>query len=159
MYKYESQISLSEFYTPFGKLNPNNRWGKIAQLIPWDEYEPEYAAQFDEETGAPATPFRMALGTLIIKQQTGHSDEEILQNIMENPYMQFLIGLMEFTEKPPFCSASITNFRKYISKELIDKINYEMFNAAGRKKDDKPNNDHYTDGDAIGGRGTEADMD
>ena len=60
MYKQERQISLAEFISPFGKLSPENRWVRIANMIPWEKYEPEYAAQFCEDNGAPATPFRMA---------------------------------------------------------------------------------------------------
>ena len=127
MYKQERQISLAEFISPFGKLSPENRWVRIANMIPWEKYEPEYAAQFCEDNGAPATPFRMALGTLIIKQRTGNSDVETLESIIETPAMQYLIGLHEFKQEAPFCSASITNFRKNISQELLDRINEEMF--------------------------------
>jgi hypothetical protein len=135
MYQIQRQISLLEFISPFGKLNPENRWVKIANLVPWQKYEPEYAAQFCEDNGSPAKPFRMALGTLIIKQRTGHSDEEVLQDIIENPYMQFLIGLTEFMEEAPFCSATITNFRKYISQDMIDRINEDMFRETDHKDD------------------------
>ena len=136
MYKINRQISLAEFMSPFGKLDPENRWVKIANMIPWEKYEPEYAKQFCDDNGTPAIPFRMALGTLIIKQRTGNSDVETLQAIIETPYMQYLIGLTEYTTEAPFCSASITNFRKYISQELLDKINDEVFNPPRNKKDD-----------------------
>jgi hypothetical protein len=131
MYKATRQKSLSEFMSPFGKLDPENRWVKIANLINWDKYEAEYAKQFCEDNGAPATSFRMALGTLIIKQRTGNSDEETLQDIRETPYMQYLIGLTEYTTEAPFCSSSITNFRKYITQEMVCKINEDMFLPSG----------------------------
>jgi hypothetical protein len=95
--------------------------------MPWNRYEQEYAAQFSSDTGHPAIPYRMAAGTLIIKQMTGGSDEDTLQSILENPYMQYLIGLHEFVTEPPFSSSSITNFRKYISAEMLNKINQELF--------------------------------
>ena len=43
-YKYRNkQISLTDFNTPVGmKLNPDNRWVKKAELIPWDEIEQRY---------------------------------------------------------------------------------------------------------------------
>jgi hypothetical protein len=117
MYKTDDgQITIAEFLSPFGKLDQNNRWVKIADMIPWSRYEKKYAKQFCDNNGAPAIKFRMAMGTLIIKQRTGHSDEETLQAIMENPYMQYLIGLHEFTTAAPFAMSSITNFRKYITK-------------------------------------------
>jgi hypothetical protein len=144
MYKPEDkQITIMEFYTPFGKLNPSNRWVKMADAIPWQRFEKRYAAQFCEDNGAPAIRFRMAMGTLLIKQKTKHSDEETLEDIMENPYLQYLIGLHEFTTEPPFSASSITNFRKYITQEMINEINDELFRP--KKKgggdddtDDKP---------------------
>jgi hypothetical protein len=48
------------------KLSSDNRWVKMAELIPWSEFESEYAANFPTEKGAPAKSFRMALGALII---------------------------------------------------------------------------------------------
>jgi len=39
MYKADDQISLAEFMSPFGELNQNSRWIKIAKLIPWTRYE------------------------------------------------------------------------------------------------------------------------
>ena len=131
--KDDGQISISEFYTPFGKLNPKNRWVRIAEMIPWTKYERKYADQFCEDNGAPAIKFRMAMGTLIIKQRTGHSDEEVIQDIIENPYLQYLIGLYEFTNEPPFASTSITNFRKYITEEMLNEINDDIFRNKGDK--------------------------
>ncbi len=40
--------------TPETKLSPDNRWVIMANLIPWDEFEEEYAKNFDPEKGAPA---------------------------------------------------------------------------------------------------------
>ncbi len=60
----------SEFELPFGgKLAEDNRWVMMAQLIPWSEFEQEYAENFATEMGAPAKSFRMALGALIIKEK------------------------------------------------------------------------------------------
>ena len=60
---------LENFYLPFGgKLSGENRWVKLAEMIPWESFESEYADQFSQNMGAPAKPFRVALGTLIIKR-------------------------------------------------------------------------------------------
>ncbi len=67
----------AEFKLPFeGKLSEDNRWVIMAKLIPWTEFEAEYAALFNPEMGAPAKTFRMALGALIIKEKLGISDIE-----------------------------------------------------------------------------------
>ena len=66
--KVEQPINSSEnFKLPFeGELSEKNRWVVMAKLIPWSEFESEYASLFSEEMGAPAKTFRMALGSLII---------------------------------------------------------------------------------------------
>ncbi|HAJ61821.1 MAG TPA: IS5/IS1182 family transposase, partial [Cyanobacteria bacterium UBA8543] len=65
------------FELPFeGKLSQDNRWVIMAHLIPWDEFEQEYAKNFSVDLGAPALPFRTALGSLIIKEKLGISDRE-----------------------------------------------------------------------------------
>jgi hypothetical protein len=54
---------LKTLFLPFGgKLSGNNRWINLAELIPWDEFEDGYPAQFCKGLGAPAKLFRMALG-------------------------------------------------------------------------------------------------
>ena len=43
----KGQLSFKNFYLPFsGKLSGENRWVKLAELIPWESFESEYAAQF-----------------------------------------------------------------------------------------------------------------
>ncbi len=54
--KVEDPInSEADFELPFeGKLSPENRWVIIASLIPWEEFESEYAQNFSAEMGAAA---------------------------------------------------------------------------------------------------------
>jgi hypothetical protein len=47
-----------DFFMPFGgKLSGDNRWIKLAALIPWNEPEDGYAAQFCKGFGALPCPF------------------------------------------------------------------------------------------------------
>jgi IS5 family transposase len=104
MYRREHrhQLSFEDFFLPIGgKLSGDNRWIKLADLIPWDELEDDDAAQFCKGIGAPAKPSGMALGALIIKACLRLTDEELVEQITENPYLQFLIDLGAFQ-----CSAS-----------------------------------------------------
>ena len=83
--EHRDQLSFEDFFLPFGgKLSADNRWIKLAELIPWDDLEDDYAAQFCKGFSAPAKPFRMALGTLIIKARMGHTDEELVKKALEN---------------------------------------------------------------------------
>ncbi|NQE38579.1 hypothetical protein E5S67_06364 [Microcoleus sp. IPMA8] len=68
MYRKVEQApsSTEDFELPFGgKLAEDNRWVMLAQLIPWVEFEQEYAQNFETEAGPPAKSFRLALGALI----------------------------------------------------------------------------------------------
>ena len=47
------------------QLDQENRWVKLAELIPWSEFETEYASHFSDSMGGPAKPFRMALVLLV----------------------------------------------------------------------------------------------
>ncbi len=75
-----------------------NRWVYLGLLIPWDEFESEYAEHFSPTQGAPAKTFRVALGALIIKERLGTSDEETVEPIRENPYLQYFLGFFEYTD-------------------------------------------------------------
>lgn len=60
--EHRNQLSFKDFFLPFGgKLSGDNRWIKLAELIPWDELEDDYAWQSWKGFGAPPKLFRMML--------------------------------------------------------------------------------------------------
>ena len=62
------QHSFLDFNQPMGlHMNPDNRWVRLADRIPWDEFEVKYAKLFPSDTGNVAKPLRMALGALRIR--------------------------------------------------------------------------------------------
>lgn len=94
-----------------GQLSEENRWVIMSKLIPWSEYESEYAQHFSLLMGAPAKSFRMALGALIIQEKLRISDRETVEQIRENPYLQYFIGLTSYSSEPPFDSSMMVHFR------------------------------------------------
>jgi hypothetical protein len=45
--EHRHQLSFQDIFLPFGgKLPGDNRWIKLAELIPWESLEDDYAAQF-----------------------------------------------------------------------------------------------------------------
>ena len=136
----ESSIAPENFELPFsGKLSPDNRWLIMADLIPWEEFEEEYAKNFAEEIGAPAKLFRMALGALIIKEKLGTSDRETVEQIKENPYLQYFLGMSAYSNVAPFEPSMLVHFRKRISKNLINKVNKKMVMKEREKKEAEEN--------------------
>ena len=126
MYRREhrDQLSFKDFFLPFcGQLSGDNRWIKLAELIPWDELEDDYASKFCKGFGAPAKPFRMALGALIIKARLGLTDEELVEQIKENPYLQFFIGLEGYQYSAPFVPSMMVYYRKRLPESVVNDCN------------------------------------
>jgi hypothetical protein len=159
MYRREHrhQLSLADFFLPFGgKLSGDNRWIKLAELIPWDELEDYYAAQFCKGFGAPAKPFRMALGALIIKARLNLTDEELVEQIKENPYLQFFIGLEAFEYAAPFDPSMMVYFRKRLPESVVNDCNERIIRhglaviqstASQHDQDDDPGSGADNSGD------------
>ena len=95
-------------------LNADNRWVKLAALIPWSDVEAMYALNFTSHTGPKALPARTAFVALIIQVKLSLTDEETVETIAENPYMQYFIGLERYEQKSPFNSSMMTPFQEAI---------------------------------------------
>lgn len=120
-----SQLKLEflDFPNPFGvKLDGDNRWVRLSRLIPWEEFEDQYAELFVDD-GAVAYPFRMALGAEILKERLGVTDRELVSHISENPYLQYFLGLPRYTIEAPFDASTLVHFRKRLSAEMLKAIN------------------------------------
>ena len=142
------QHSFLDFNQPMGlHMNPDNRWIKMADRVPWDEFEIKYARLFPSDTGNVAKPLRMALGALIIQTKFQYSDRELVEQITENPYLQYFIGLPGYQEEAPFDASTLVLFRKRISAEMLIELNeYFLTN----KDDDNHGGTPPSPGDSSG---------
>ena len=150
------QISALEAPMFFGgvKLDPRNEWVRLAELTPWDFVEEQYAGSFEGmATGNPAKPARMAIGTLIVKERYRFSDDDILAEIRMNPYLQYYIGMPEFSHEAPFDASTISRFRKRVTPEMLTKINDIVIERTGHRDN---NTENPPEGPPpTGGEGTE----
>jgi transposase, IS5 family len=100
--KKDNQTTIDDYLVPFGGyLLADNRWVIKAKMIPWNEIEGEYADLFPSGTGTVAKPARVAFGALIIKETLGLADEETVEQIRENHYLQYFLGYTEYNTKKP----------------------------------------------------------
>jgi hypothetical protein len=83
----------------------------------------------------------MALGALIIKEISGKSDRETVEQIKENPYLQYFIGMESYSSKEAFNASMMVHFRKKIGMELINKINKEIEKKATGVASEKKENE------------------
>jgi hypothetical protein len=128
MYKREDiRMKLTDFNMPNGMpIDDENRWVKMAALIPWDEVEKKYARLFPSKNGNVAIPCRLALGALIIQAKYGFSDRETADQVQMNPYFQYFCGLHEYQMEYPFNASLMTKFRVRLGDEAINYINKLM---------------------------------
>jgi len=147
--EYGGQMRLDEFILPFdGKLDSNNRWVKLCEIIPWEKIEEYYLLTMKEENGRGAMSARIAFGAIYIKQSEKLSDEATVTYIRENPYMQYFLGLKEYQKDALFDSSMMVHFRKRFPVEFVAKVNEYICTGIwpkeGRNVD---RNDHHDDDD------------
>lgn len=75
--------------------------------------------------GHPATDVRIAFGTVILKQKMNCSDVELVEQVKENPYLQFFLGAKSYSQDSMFGASTLVNFRQRLGEtpELLEKIN------------------------------------
>ena len=95
----------------------------MADCIPWDEFEIKYASLFPSDTGNVAKPLRMALGSLIIQTKFQYAARELVEQITENPYLEYFTGLPGYQEESPFDASTLVIFRRRISAEMLMDVN------------------------------------
>jgi len=66
---------------------------------------------------------RLAFGALFIKQRLGLTDEETVEKIRENAYLQYFPGFAGYSSKAPFDPSMMVHFRNRFSQEELNRIN------------------------------------
>ena len=119
MYKAKDRKTpyLFEELFPFGgKLDEDNRWLRIAELIPWDELESSYRSYFSH-TGRPAKDGRLVIGLVLLKHMSNASDEEMVQLLRENIYFQAFCGFEHFITNRVLDSSTLSKARDRLGVE------------------------------------------
>lgn len=140
MYKMPEphQITFFEFNQVCGlKLDENNEWVRLAGLIKWTAMEKRYAEMFPSATGRPAKPFRMAFAALIIQKRKNLSDRKLVQEIAENPYLQYFLGMEEYSHVCPFTAPALVAFRKRLTSDFLMEANELYLKDAERTAEHK----------------------
>ena len=135
---------------PFGvELKTDNRWVRLAALMPWEKIEERYAKNFKGTSGQEALSGRLAFGALYIQARLTLTDEETVMQIQENPAMQYFCGFDFYTAEKPFDSSLMVHFRKRITAEMMKEISEEAFAAEARKAIEKEDDDKNDDDTGI----------
>jgi len=120
----DNQLTLAEFDWPFLEpLDEDNRWVKLADIIPWEALSEPYLKNFPNTVqGRPAKPARLVIGALIIKHKLVLSDRETVDQISENPYLQYFVGLDGFQTSKPFDASLFVLIRRRMGQAVFDQF-------------------------------------
>lgn len=99
--------------------------------------------------GMPAKPLRTALGALIIQKQYEYLNRELVEQIRENPYYQFFIGLSGDQDEDPFVPFLLVEFRKRLTDDILGDIN-KIIIVCNTSDDDPPVGDSGGNGESEG---------
>jgi transposase, IS5 family len=117
------QTTLS-FALPFeGTLNAQNRWVLLGDNLPWDDLVSIYTKTLDDHIGRPSVDARVVIGAMFIKHLRKLSDEETVELVSENPYMQYFLGLSGFQQTKIFDASLFVTLRKRLGLDGLDKMN------------------------------------
>ena len=140
-YTSQHQTKIDEFSSLHQlKLNPNNRWIQLSFILPWDQLVKIYSRKFNAGFGAKAISPRIIIGALIVKHKLNLSDEETLQTISENPYMQFFLGLDDYAPELLFSPSLFVEIRKKLGQDTFQEFN-ELIMSSSLKSSSTQNQD------------------
>jgi hypothetical protein len=104
-------------------LDKNNRWIQLSSILPWDKLVSVVATKYNLNSGATGINPRVLIGALIIKHKYNMTDEETIENIRENPYLQYFLGFNNFQTNKIFSPSLFVEIRKKIGKDEFQKLN------------------------------------
>ena len=105
--------------------------------------------------GRSAKNGRLVIGAVIIKHKLNLSDEETVQQIQENPYLQYFVGFSRYQDKPPFVPSLFVEIRRRMGSEAFDVFEKAIFAKLEASRTKKPVVKKSPPDAAPGSRGSE----
>ena len=102
-------------------INMSHELILLNQKIDWIYFEKEFSCLYSN-TGKPAMPIRLMVGSLMLKRIYNLGDETLAEAWKMNPYMQFFCGMAHFQHKFPCDPSDFVHFRHRIGEKGIEKI-------------------------------------
>lgn len=95
---------------------------RLTGVVDWAKFDAAFEPLFDDQTGRPAMATRLMVGLHYLKHLQGLSDEDVVEQWVENPYWQHLCGSKYFEHRLPIHPTSMTRWRKKIAAAGAEKL-------------------------------------
>ncbi len=145
-YTSSNQLSIEQFKTPFQlSLDVNNRWVILAGKIPWDKLASIYHKTLSSDQGAPAIDARIVIGAFVVKHKMKLDDRETIECIRENMYVQYFLGLSNYTTQDVFDRSLFTTLRYRLGADKFDQMSASLISTALGLLNDQSENEASID--------------
>ncbi|MCG2726535.1 MAG: transposase [Elusimicrobia bacterium] len=101
-------------------INADNRWLKLSKILPWEKLDRIYGSYFSENIGRRAKDSRLICGLLIVKYLKNSTNEEVLQEFSENPYIQAFCGCEYFSSRDIISPSILSERKKRLGQDFFD---------------------------------------
>jgi IS5 family transposase len=102
-------------------INLHHELVLLADKIDWHYFEDAFSKLYSN-TGKPAMPIRLMVGSLLLKRIYNLGDETLCEAWVRDPYMQYFCGMAHFEHKFPCDPSDFVHFRKRIGVSGVEKI-------------------------------------
>ena len=115
-------------------ISPDHPLCHLAAAIQWERFDEAYSAYYCQDNGAPGLPTRLMVGLQYLKYTLNLSDEELVEQWLENPYWQYFCGEAYFQTDFPCDATSLGVWRKRIGEGGLKLVLEETIRIAKEKK-------------------------
>jgi IS5 family transposase len=127
---YRSELSKNPMLFPLfhlgSRLDGGNRWLKLAEAMPWEKLDELYGKYFARGSGRPAKDSRLVAGLLTVKLVKNLSDEDVVREFMESPYIQSFCGAEYFAVEDVINPSILSERRKRLGQDFFDFFDSEV---------------------------------
>ena len=137
MYRKKDRQTLPlfpELFSLGGGLRADNRWLKLGRLIPWNQMEEVYRGYFSAYQGRPAKESRLICGLLVVKHMEGYSDERVVEEYLENPYIQAFCGEETFVVEGGIAPSLLSKMRKRLGEKFFRQLERDVLAVLKRRQ-------------------------
>jgi len=129
-----------DLFSPLLKdfINMSHELVLLSDKIDWGYFEKSFR-QYYSNTGQPAMPIRLMIGSLMLKRIYNLSDERLCESWIRDPYMQYFCGEAKFKHQFPCDPSDFVHFRNRIGEQGVEKIFAYSVHLFGKQAKEKVN--------------------
>ena len=110
-----------QLYLP-NTLNLSHPLCRLSDSISWEDFHASFKTLYSEDMGRPAKSVRLMVGLHYLKYMKDLSDEQLVEQWIENPYWQYFCGEEYFQTEFPIHPTSMTKWRNRLKDSHLHEL-------------------------------------